>query len=372
MGSLSSLIAILAYGIALCGLLPLFPWLETSPRLILAAGMAAGIWQDLRRPWPLKNWVFNAAIVPVFLFYAIQFSRANPVQPVVSVLAIMLAVRLAGPKNARHYLQISALSLFCLASSSLFDLSPSFLFYLVVMLLMVAVQLVLVTFYSQDQRMLLARADLRKVLLAGLAIPLASLPLLLFFFPILPRTQIPLWNFIATSTRNHPVSLTRSNRGAAARSVSRGTLAFRAEMERLAPTAALLANHSFQPDRGQSLDSRGTPVREGHLQWAAYYSDIYPEPGSPCAPGAGCPGSSRAATVPAGNQMVSMNLRGAPTNASLRCRIGSSEAPASQWRYTASVLPGLPGSPADTYQATGGPAFGSWAPVMPAGLNSWR
>src|SRR5450631_3757144 len=113
--TLNLLIAMLAYGIALCGIVPLFPWLEAVPRLILATGMAAGIWQDMRGAWPLKNWVFNAAIVPVFLFYAVQFSHANPVQPVVSVLAIMLAVRVAGPKNVRHYLQISALALFCLA-----------------------------------------------------------------------------------------------------------------------------------------------------------------------------------------------------------------------------------------------------------------
>src|ERR1039457_3550600 len=173
--TLNLLISLLSYGIALCGIVPLFPWLETAPRLILAAGMAAGIWQDIRSPWPLKNWIFNAAIVPVFLFYAVQFTRANPVQPVVSVLAVMLAVRLAGPKNARHYLQISALALFCLASSSLFDLSPAFLAYLVLLLMMVAVLLVLVTFYSQDNRMMLARADLRKILLAGVLIRLASL-----------------------------------------------------------------------------------------------------------------------------------------------------------------------------------------------------
>lgn len=197
--TLNLLIALLSYGIALCGIVPLFPWLEPAPRLILAAGMAAGIWQDLRRPWPLKNWVVNTAIVPVFLFYAVQFSRLNPVQPVVSVLAIMLAARLAGPKNARHYLQMAALSLFCLASSSLFDLGSAFLAWLVLMLMMVAVLLVLVTFYVQDSRMQLTRADLRKVLLSGLLMPLASLPLLLLFFPILPRTQLPLWDIMAAS-----------------------------------------------------------------------------------------------------------------------------------------------------------------------------
>ena len=44
-----------------------------------------------------------------------------------------------------------------------------------------------------------AGADLRKILLAGLLMPLASLPLLLLFFPVLPRTQMPLWNFMAAS-----------------------------------------------------------------------------------------------------------------------------------------------------------------------------
>src|SRR6185369_7652563 len=94
------------------------------------------------------------------------------------------------------YLQIHALSLFCLAASSLFDLSPTFLIYLTAMLLMTAIALVLLTFYGHDKCLTLSRSDMRTVLTAGLLMPLASLPLLVFFFSILPRTQIPLWNFL--------------------------------------------------------------------------------------------------------------------------------------------------------------------------------
>jgi transglutaminase-like putative cysteine protease len=280
MASLSSLIAVLAYGIAMCGLLPLFPWLETTPRLFLAAGMAVGIWQDLRGPWTLKNWIFNAAIVPVFLFYAIQFSRANPVQPVVSVLAIMLAVRLAGLKNARHYLQISALSLFCLASSSLFDLSPSFLFYLVVMLLMVAVLLVLVTFYSQDQRMLLPRADLRKVLLAGLAIPLASLPLLLLFFPILPRTQMPLWNFVAASTARPSGFSDQVEPGSSSAVGESRAAVFRAEMERQPQQQLYWRGTVFNRIEGSRWIRVEPPSEHIIYRGRRIIQTVYPEPGS--------------------------------------------------------------------------------------------
>ncbi len=280
MVSLSSLTAMLAYGIALCGAVPLFPWLEQAPRLILVVGLAAGVWQDLRGAWPLKNWIFNAATVPVFLYYALQFSRANPVQPVVSVLAIMLAVRLAGSKNARHYLQISALSLFCLASSSLFDLSSSFLIYLVLMLLMVAVLLVLLTFYSQDQRMQLPRADLRKVLLAGVAMPLASLPLLLLFFPILPRTQLPLWNFLPAGALRPSGFGDTVEPGSSAVVGDSPAPAFRAEMPRQPQQQLYWRGTVFNRVEGNRWVRVEPPSEHIIYPGQRIIQTIYPEPGS--------------------------------------------------------------------------------------------
>src|ERR1039457_2236319 len=194
MAAISPLIATLSYAIALCGAVPLFPWLAMAPRLVLVVCLVAGAWRDYRGARPLSNWLLNASIVPVFLYYASRFSRANPVEPVVSLLAIVLALRLISEKSNRHHLQIHALALFCLASSSLYDLSPLFLAYLTLMLFMVAVSLVLLTFHDQDSRMLLPRRDLRRVLTAGVLMPLFSVPLLIFLFPVLPRTPIPLWN----------------------------------------------------------------------------------------------------------------------------------------------------------------------------------
>jgi transglutaminase-like putative cysteine protease len=279
MSSLSLLVAILAYGIVLCGVVPLFPWLETAPRMILAAGLAAGIWQGLRGPWPLRNWMLNTAIVPVFLFYVLQFSRANPVQPFISVLAIMLAVRLAGPKSARHYQQIAALSLFCLAASSLFDLSLSFLLYLVLMLMMVAVQLVLLTFYSQDSRMLLTWTELRKVMLAGVAMPLASLPLLLLFFPILPRTQVPLWNFIA-SPPSRPSGFSENVEPGSSSAVGESrVLAFRAEMPRQSQSQIYWRGTVFNRLEGSRWVRVEPPFEQIVYTGQRISQTIYPEPG---------------------------------------------------------------------------------------------
>ena len=102
MMAIRSLAALFTYVIGLCGMIPLFPWLTAFPRMILVAGLLSGLWQDRRKIWRFNPWMQNVAIVPVFLYYAVQFSRSNPVQPVISVLAIMLAVRLSGEKTVRH------------------------------------------------------------------------------------------------------------------------------------------------------------------------------------------------------------------------------------------------------------------------------
>jgi len=278
--AISALIAILSYAIALCGIIPLFPWLTLAPRLILVVGLAAGIWQDRRGPWPLKNWLLNAAIVPVFLFYAAQVSRANPVQPVVSGLAIMLAVRLLGEKSGRHHLQIHALALFCLAASSLFDLSPLFLVYLALMLFMVAVALVLLCFHSHDSQIVLRRGDLRRVLGAGLLIPLAALPLLIFFFPLLPRTPVPLWNFLT-----HPASRATgfSDKVAPGESPTieeSRQLAFRAELPRQAQSQLYWRGTVFNwIEKNRWLRDPSVPQERIVYGARRIQQVIYPEPG---------------------------------------------------------------------------------------------
>ncbi|MDD2310676.1 MAG: DUF3488 and transglutaminase-like domain-containing protein [Desulfuromonadaceae bacterium] len=230
MVAIRSLTAILTYIIGLCGTIPLFPWLTMFPRVILVAGLISGLWQDRRGIWPMKPWMQNVVIVPIFIYYAIQFSRSNPIQPVISVLAIMLAVRLSGEKNVRHSLQIFALSIFCLASSSLFDLSPIFLIYLGLLLFIVALALVLLTFQNQELAMTVSMPDLKRILFSALLMPLLAVPLLLFFFPIMPRTQLPLWNFLNPPVAGASGYSDMVEPGSHSSIGESRTLAFRAEM----------------------------------------------------------------------------------------------------------------------------------------------
>ncbi|MHB8123366.1 MAG: transglutaminase family protein [Desulfuromonadaceae bacterium] len=281
MVAIRSLATILTYVIGLCGMIPLFPWLTVLPRMVLLAGLIFGVWQDLRGRWQLKSWMQNVAIVPVFFYYALQFSRENPIQPVITILAIMLAVRLSGEKTVRYSLQIYVLSMFCLASSSLFDLSPVFLLYLGVMLFVVAVALVLLTFQDQDQAMAVALPDLKRILLSALLMPALSVPLLLAFFPIMPRTQLPLWHFINPAPLRTSGYADAVEPGSQSSIAESGSLAFRAEMAQQTPAQLYWRGTVFNRTDGvrwSRVDQ--VPAERPVMNARTVEQVIYPEPGT--------------------------------------------------------------------------------------------
>ncbi len=279
MAKISFLIAILSCLISLCGILPLLSWLTTIPLVLLCLAFFASVWQDWKGVWPISNRFLNFSIVPVFLFYAAQVSRANLVEPVVSLLAIMLAVRLLGEKSVRHYLQIYALSLFCLASSSLYDLSPVFLVYLGLLLFMVAVSLVLLAFHDHDKRLLLPVGDMRKVLASGLLIPLFSIPLLIGFFFLLPRTPFPLWDFLNTSGNRTSAFAEKVEPGVAPVAGESTALAFRAELPRQ-PGQIYWRGKVFNKLDGNSwIRDESVPAERIFYSTKRIVQTIYPEPG---------------------------------------------------------------------------------------------
>ena len=131
-----------------------------------------------------------------FVYYGLQLNRGNFIPPVINTLTLLLAVRLLTVKAARNYLQIYVLALFALASSTLLELTPYFLLFLVLLVFLVTIGLVLVTFFTVDARIRLTRFQTRLVTSLALVLPVGSLLLMGLFFPVLPRTQQPLWDFL--------------------------------------------------------------------------------------------------------------------------------------------------------------------------------
>uniref|UniRef100_A0A831XCU3 DUF3488 domain-containing protein n=1 Tax=Geobacter metallireducens TaxID=28232 RepID=A0A831XCU3_GEOME len=229
----SSLIAVLAYGVALLGYLPLALHVDPVVRIAFPLALAAGIFLDRLGKYPFTGIPSTVATLILFAVHAMQLSMANPAAPVVNFLVVLLSVRLVNEKSPRNLLQIFALSLFALAGSSLFSLSAIFLVYLFLQLGLIAVSLVLLTFYSVDARLCLTRKSLRRVVGVALAMPAASLPLLLLFFAILPRTQYPLLNFLNAPGERAAGFSNRVEPGRASSVGEVKAVAFRAECEPL-------------------------------------------------------------------------------------------------------------------------------------------
>jgi protein-glutamine gamma-glutamyltransferase len=192
---IKSVLSILAVCVALIGYLPLQPYLDPFAGWFFPVALLLGLFLQ-GRGRSLPGRVLTPLAILLFIYIASGFTQENMLQVTADLLVVFLGVRMLGEKSGRNYLQVFALALFCLAASSLYNLSALFLVYLLLLLLLLAVSLVVLTFHSHDPEIALTRRELKKVLSVACLMPVAALPILLVLFVLLPRTQYPLWDFL--------------------------------------------------------------------------------------------------------------------------------------------------------------------------------
>lgn len=181
--------------VALVGYLPLQPYLDPLARWFFPASILLGFYlQKTERTLPAR--VLTPLSILLFIYFASGFSMDTILTVTADLMVVFLGIRMLGERSGRNYLQVFALSLFCLAASSLYNLSALFLVYLLLLLLLLAVSLVVLTFHAHDSEIALGKKELKKVLSVSGLMPVASLPILLLLFVLLPRTQYPLWNYM--------------------------------------------------------------------------------------------------------------------------------------------------------------------------------
>ena len=272
----------LAYSIALLGFVPLFPYLEPVSRLLFPVAFVVGIAID-RKGTSVRERLPAAISLCFFLWYASRFSRDNLVSPAVNLLVVLLAVRLFGNKSARNYLQIFALSLFCLAGSSLFSLSALFLCYFLLMLTLIAVSLVVLTFESTSATKTVSPDGMKRIVSVALVMPVVSVPLVLLFFLILPRTQYPLWNFLNVGGAKVAGFSTKVEPGNTPSVGTVRTVAFRVKCMKLPKSLLYWRGIVLNSIEGDAWVRKDPPGAEGGIavRGEAVPQTFFPEPGSP-------------------------------------------------------------------------------------------
>ena len=262
---IKSLLNILSTIVAILALAPVIPYLGTGIIVVACAGVVAGAWCDRREHYPLHGIVATIVSIIAIGFYAVQVSWVDVATPVTQALIALLIIRLLTPKEARDYLQIFVLGLFILAGSSLVSLDLGlgfgFLTYLVLLIFAVTLGLVLLTVYETDKRMAMPRQDLYKLIRVSLIMPVVALALMVVFFFILPRTRHPMWNFLNPGSSAKSGLAESVEPGSYARISLNSDLAFRAEVEELAPEDLYWRAMVLNRPNGQSW-IRVPPPRE--------------------------------------------------------------------------------------------------------------
>jgi hypothetical protein len=277
---ISSILTFLTYSIALLGYAPLSPYLEIVPRLVFPVSLIGGILAD-RKGNRLSGPIATIVSIIFFVFYVTQINRDNLVSPAVNLLTLLLSIRLISEKKGRNYLQIFALSLFSLASSSLFTLDAFFLAYLIALFFLIAVALVILTFYASDNNMVLSRDGAKTVLSISLFMPAAALPLMCVFFVIMPRTQYPLWNFLNVAGSKVTGFSEKVQPGASSSVGEVKNAAFRVSCGKLAKELLYWRGTVLNTLVGNAWIKGNLPAGEaGYVAGAGeIYQTIYPEPG---------------------------------------------------------------------------------------------
>jgi len=238
MSNLQRILIWLLYGAALLALLPVFPFVALWVQIFLLVGLIGGLLRTRIR-WSqmfsrLAMLVTSVAVV----VSGVQLTMAEVALPLVQVLCILLAARLASEKTPRNMLQTFVLSLALLAASSLLTLDMIYLLYLALMVLILSTSLVLLSFVHIDPGMSLTAHALKGLRAFLLVIPVTTLILMAMLFFVLPRTPTPLWDIVgqegtATAGMNDQV-----RPGSFSDLVGTGEIAFRAETVEL-PTQQL-------------------------------------------------------------------------------------------------------------------------------------
>ncbi len=143
-----------------------------------------------------KHWLLNLAVLAVIIFSFLRLNSKDLVTPTVEGLLMLLCVKFLEEKKFRDYMQIYAISLFLLAGSALLSIDIMFLVYFMSLAFLLPAAIVLLTYHSQEPNLALAKRTVVRIVSKSLLIPLIAMPLTLFFFIVLPRTNYPLFDFL--------------------------------------------------------------------------------------------------------------------------------------------------------------------------------
>ncbi|MBF0463474.1 MAG: DUF3488 domain-containing transglutaminase family protein [Nitrospirae bacterium] len=246
--SFKSAVKISAYTIALIAFFSVFTHISPVFPAAFIALLALAFYFDFKKPAHISRLAINLVSVIVIAVSVYRVMTEDIVEPSVEALIILLAMKFLEEKKFRDYMQIYLISVFVLMGSALLSIDFTFFLFFVVMFFLTAVSIVLLTYHIEAPELIIDRASFIKIIKRALLIPLASIPLTVVIFMILPRTNYQFLRFL--------------NHGQV------GTSGF-------SDTVSLGSVSSIQIDSSPVLRASMDPVDEQSLYWRGIVFDHF-------------------------------------------------------------------------------------------------
>lgn len=193
---IENIVKITTYLIGFIGFLSVFKYISAVYSLSFLTLYLFSIYFEQKKSFIIPRWVLNILSSGIILLTFLRLTLDDPVTPALEALVILLAIKSLEEKRSRDYMQIYVISVFLLAGYSLMSIDILFLAYFLSMVFLISLVIVLLTYYSQDPVMELEKTEVLKIVTRSMMIPLVAVPLTVFMFVILPRTNYPFFNFL--------------------------------------------------------------------------------------------------------------------------------------------------------------------------------
>lgn len=230
---IEDIVKAITYIIGLIGFLSVFNHISFIYSSLFIVLCLLAIYFDYKKGFHMPRWFLNLTALSVILFSFFRLSLDNLVVPAVEGLLILLSIKFLEEKRFRDYMQVYAIAVFLLSGSALLTIDIAFSVYFLILIFLLAVSIVLLTYYSQKPDLELAKGTILKIVLKSLLIPLISIPMTLFLFIVLPRTSYPFFSFLSRGEKAKTGFTDNVRLGAVSGIQEDVTAIFRAHMEKI-------------------------------------------------------------------------------------------------------------------------------------------
>jgi len=194
---------------------------------------AISLYFECRRSFRIPRRLLTTLSLAIVVFALYRFDMRELVTQMLETLLVLLAIKLLEEKKIRDYMQSYSITLLLLSGSGLLSLGMAFFVFYLILILLLTVGAILLTFYAQDQNLVLSGKTIVKIVTKSFLIPLFAIPLTFLMFLILPRTQYPLLNFLNRPDRAHTGFTDQVRLGAVSDIQEDSSIVLRANMEKI-------------------------------------------------------------------------------------------------------------------------------------------